>query len=324
MSRLRELSEQLADRRVAVMLGGMSGEREVSLRSGANVLAALKRASIATVAVDPRHEDWLETLTEYSPDAVFLALHGRGGEDGEMQGCLDTLGYRYTGSGVLASSLAMNKLKTKQILQVEGLPTPPWVAVAADDDVRSRVGEVADTLGFPLIVKPVAEGSSLGVTVVRERDLLKGVMTKTHYDFRQIFAEKYVPGMEVTVGILGVGRATRPLPVLELVPKNEFYDYEAKYTAGMTAFFLPARLQDDATARVQDIARRAHAALGCHGVSRVDMMVTPDGEPFITEINTLPGLTDLSDLPAQAATAGISYDELILEILSSAFADRGV
>jgi D-alanine-D-alanine ligase len=324
VSRLRELREQLADPRVAVMLGGMSGEREVSLRSGANVIAALRRANIDAITVDPRAEGWLATLTEYSPDAVFLALHGRGGEDGEMQGFLDTLGYRYTGSGVLASSLAMNKLKTKQILQIEGLPTPPWVAIAVDDDVRARVDDVADSLGFPLIVKPVAEGSSLGVTVVRERDLLTGVLTKTHYDYRQIFAEKYVPGMEITVGVLGVGSATRALPVLELVPKNEFYDYEAKYTDGMTAFFLPARLQDDATARVQDIANRAHSALGCHGVSRVDMMVTPDGEPFITEINTLPGLTDLSDLPAQAATAGIGYDELILEILSSAFAYRGV
>ena len=322
MTRLHELRERLGDKRIAVMLGGMSGEREVSLRSGANVMASLTRAGIEHAPIDPRREEWLASLGGFAPDAVFLALHGRGGEDGTMQGCLDTLEYRYTGSGVLSSSVAMDKVKTKQILQVVGLPTPPWVSIDPHEGVRSRIDDVADALGFPLVVKPVAEGSSLGVTVVRERADLGPVLLKTHYAFRSIFAEKYVRGMEITVGIIGVGSKARALPVLELVPQNEFYDYEAKYTDGMTAFFLPARLTDDVTAEVQDMALRAHASLGCHGVSRVDMIVTPDGSPYITEINTLPGLTDLSDLPAQARTAGMSYDELILEILDSAFVER--
>jgi D-alanine-D-alanine ligase len=322
VTRLHELRERLVDKRVAVMLGGMSGEREVSLRSGANVMAALTRAGIEHAPIDPRREDWLPSLRDFAPDAVLLALHGRGGEDGTMQGCLDTLEYRYTGSGVLSSSVAMDKVKTKQILQVVGLPTPPWVSIDPHGDVRARVDDVADALDFPLVVKPVAEGSSLGVTVVRDAGDLGPVLLKTHYEFRSIFAERYVPGMEITVGIIGVGAKARALPVLELVPQNEFYDYEAKYTDGMTAFFLPARLTDDVTAEVQDMARRAHASLGCHGVSRVDMIVTPDGAPYITEINTLPGLTDLSDLPAQARTAGMSYDELILEILNSAFVER--
>ena len=322
MTRFDQLREGVCGRKVAVMLGGMSGEREVSLRSGANVMAALKRCGVEAVAIDPRREEWLIGLADFAPEAVFLALHGRGGEDGLMQGCLDTLEYRYTGSGVLASSIAMHKVKTKQILRMVGLPTPEWVAIDAHDDIRARADDVADGLGFPLVVKPVAEGSSLGVTVVRERASLGPVLLKTHYDFPSIFAEKYVHGMEITVGIVGVGAQLRALPVLELVPQNEFYDYEAKYTDGMTTFFLPARLTEDVTAEVQSLARNAHVALGCHGVSRVDMIVTPDGEPFITEINTLPGLTDLSDLPAQAHTAGISYDELILEILDSAFVER--
>jgi D-alanine-D-alanine ligase len=160
------------------------------------------------------------------------------------------------------------------------------------------------------------------VSVVHERDDLHAALRKRVHDFRDVFAEQFVAGMEVTVGILGVDRSARALPVLELVPTNEFYDYEAKYTAGMTTFHVPARLSEQVTAHVQDVALRAHQCLGCHGFSRVDMMVDSEGRPFITEVNTLPGLTDLSDLPAQASAAGISYDDLILEILESAFVDR--
>ena len=160
------------------------------------------------------------------------------------------------------------------------------------------------------------------MSVVHAKEDLFHVLRKTRLDFRAIFAEQYIKGTEVTVGVLGVGRETRALPVLELVPKNEFYDYEAKYTAGMTTFHVPARIPGDVTARVQDVGLSAHHALGCHGFSRVDMIIAQDGSPFIIEVNTLPGLTDLSDLPAQADAAGISYDDLIVEILSSAFTDR--
>jgi D-alanine-D-alanine ligase len=319
---LDDLREDLSDRRVAVLLGGVSGERVVSLRSGANVLAALARQRIGSFAVDPRRDGWLEELADGHPDAVFLALHGRGGEDGTMQGLLETLGLRYTGSKVLASAIAMNKVVAKQVLAAAGLPTPPYVEIASGEDIAEQANTIASALGGPVVVKPTCEGSSLGVTIVREASELGDTIVKTVMDYRTVFAEKYIPGMEVTVGLLGTGRNLRALPVLELVPVNEFYDYEAKYTDGKTLFYLPARLDSRTTALVQDIALRAHRAVGCHGYSRVDMRVTPEGEPFITELNTLPGLTDLSDLPAQAKAAGISYDELVLEILNSAFVEQ--
>lgn len=322
MSRMEELRERLGSKRVAVMLGGTSGERQVSLRSGENILNALKRQGVASFPIDPRDDDWLTRLLTEQPDAVLLALHGKPGEDGTVQGLLEVLGIPYTGSGVLASAIAMNKVTTKQILLANGLPTPKYVLLSPLHDVREQVDEVADALGFPLVVKPTSEGSSLGISIVHSYETLGNVLLKTFYDFHSIFAEQYIPGMEVTVGILGTGRRIRALPVLELVPHNEFYDYEAKYTPGMTDFHLPARLSEAVTAHVQEVALRAHLAIGCHGYSRVDMRVTPDGEPFITEINTLPGMTDTSDLPAQAQAAGIPYDELVLEILNSAFVAR--
>ena len=322
MSRMEELQERLASKRVAVMLGGTSGERQVSLRSGENVLSALKRQGISSFPLDPRDEDWLTRLISSQPDAVVLALHGKPGEDGTMQGLLETLGIPYTGSGVLASAVAMNKVTTKQILLANGLPTPDYVSISPMTDVREQVDEVAHALGFPVVVKPTSEGSSLGVSIPHSYENLGTALVKTFYDFHSIFAEKFIPGMEVTVGVLGTGRRIRALPILELVAKNEFYDYEAKYTHGMTEFHLPARLSEATTARVQELAVKSHVAVGCHGYSRVDFRITPDEEPFVTEINTLPGMTDLSDLPAQAKSAGIPYDELVLEILNSAFVAR--
>jgi len=285
-------------------------------------LNALKRQGIASFPIDPQDDDWLIRLVASQPDAVVLALHGKPGEDGTMQGLLETLGIPYTGSGVLASAIAMNKVATKQILIANGLPTPDYVVISPTSDVREQAAEVARVLGFPVVVKPTSEGSSLGVSIVHSFENLGTTLVKTFYDFHSLFAEKYIPGMEVTVGVLGTGRRIRALPILELVPKNEFYDYEAKYTHGMTEFHLPARLSETATRRVQELAVQAHLAVGCHGYSRVDLRVTPDEEPFITEINTLPGMTDTSDLPAQAQAAGIPYDELVLEILNSAFVTR--
>jgi len=321
MSRFEELRERLSDKRVCVILGGTSGERQVSLRSGANMLAALGRVGIDATPIDPRDERWLPVLLEARPDAALLALHGKPGEDGTIQGLLETLDIPYTGSGVLASAVAMDKVVTKQVLLSVDLPTPTYVVVSRLDALRPQVDTIA-ALGFPLVVKPTSEGSSLGVSIVHARDELFPILSKTCHDFGSVFAEAFVPGMEITIGVLGVGTHARALPVLELVAQNEFYDYEAKYTHGMTQFFLPARLTDETTLRVQRLAVEAHHAIGCHGYSRVDMRVTPADEPFITELNTLPGMTDLSDLPAQAREAGISYDELVLEILNSAFTPR--
>ncbi len=311
--------EELLKKRIAVLMGGKSVERQVSLRSGARVMAALQRLGADAMAIDPIDEDWMGQVREASIEVVFLgALHGKGGEDGTVQGVLETFEYAYTGSGVLASALAMNKVMTKRVLAATNIPTPHYLAVDSDLSLDPQCEGAVDLLGLPLVLKPTSEGSSVGVSIVKELPELKRIARKTQYEFGEIFFEQYIRGTEVTVGLLGVKTNLRALPVLELVPKREFYDYEAKYTEGMTEFFVPARLSDPLTRRVQEIALNTHKAIGCWGVSRVDMMIDADGQPYVTEINTLPGLTELSDLPAQAAAVGISYDELIQEILASA------
>ena len=317
-----EIVDRLDGAPIAVMLGGTSVEREVSLRSGANVLAALERHGLSASDIDPQRAGWVRELESLRCGVVFLALHGRDGEDGRMQGFLETIRLRYTGSGVLASAVAMHKVRTKQILVNAGLPTPGHVLIPPHGDLSPAVNTIPSGICLPVVVKPTSEGSSVGVSIVHSVHDLLPVLQRTRTQFPSLFVEQFIKGVEVTVGIVGVGRDARALPVLELVPHNEFYDYEAKYTEGMTTFHVPARLSDDITRHVQDVGLRAHHAIGCHGFSRVDMMVTADGQAYITELNTLPGLTNLSDLPAQAIAAGISYDELIIEILSSAFVER--
>lgn len=306
---------------IAILLGGRSGEREVSFRSGHNVAAVFERQGIPFQLIDPLEDDLIEQLTSTEIDAVFIALHGRWGEDGTIQGLLDSLGLRYTGSHVLASALAMSKLMTKHVLQSVGIPTAGYVCFDPDIPLATMCKRAVQQLGLPLVIKPTSEGSSLGVFIVHETDDLPPLVRKVHHEYGDLLFEKYVKGKELTVGLLGNGTALRALPVLELVPKNEFYDYEAKYTKGLTEFILPAAISPQVTARVQEIAVQTHRALGCRGMSRVDIMLDEDEQPYVIEVNTIPGLTDLSDLPAQAAEAGISYDELILEILQSAYED---
>lgn len=308
--------------RIAVMLGGRSGEREVSLRSGSNALAALRRQGVDAYPVDPGEEGWLETLLSNRPSAVFLALHGRWGEDGSVQGFLETLGLRYTGSGVLASALAMHKGRAKQIWEANGLPTPPYIEIDPRRCLEEQADQFIERVGLPAVVKPASEGSSLGVVMAGRRDELTAALYETRQKYGSVLVEKRIKGMEATVGLLGDGPELRALPILELVPRNDFYDYHAKYTEGMTEFILPARLSPETTLRVQQIGMAAHRSLGCRSVSRVDMMIDANEEPYILDLNTLPGLTDLSDLPAQAAEDGVSYDELIMEILRGAFAER--
>ena len=308
----------LLSKRVAVLLGGKSGERQVSLRSGARVMSALQNLGANPIAIDPIDEDWIDKMRTESIEIAFLALHGKGCEDGTIQGVLEAFEFAYTGSGVLPSALAMNKVMTKRVLSTTNIPTPSYLAVDSEADLVEPCDEAADRLGLPLVIKPTSEGSSIGVSIVKEISELKRIAHKTQYDFGDIFFEQYIQGKEITVGLLGVKQDLRALPVLELVPKRDFYDYEAKYTEGMTEFILPARISDPLTKRVQEIAVNTHKAIGCWGASRVDMLVDADGEPYVMELNTLPGLTELSDLPAQAEASGISYEELILEILASA------
>ncbi len=298
-------------------MGGKSGEREVSLRSGAGVLAALARQGFDIVAVDP-NRDLAHQLGEAGATVVYNALHGGAGEDGTIQGVLEMLGLPYTGCGVLASALTMNKVLTKRVLSAAGLPVCDYVFASVDDDTPASVDDIIEQLGLPLVLKPNAEGSSLGVTIPKTRDEVAHDLAELLEQYGAALAERYLRGTEITVGVVGVGARLRALPILELVPHKEFYDYEAKYTKGLTDLICPARIAEEAAEEAARLALAAHRATECCALSRVDMHLDENGQLWIHEINTVPGMTETSDLPHAAAAEGVEYDDLVLEILASA------
>ncbi|HTY08573.1 MAG TPA: D-alanine--D-alanine ligase [Candidatus Edwardsbacteria bacterium] len=311
----KSIIKHFTGRRIGVLMGGRSGEREVSLRSGANVLAALQRAGLDAAGIDAGTELAAE-LRKKKIAAAFIVLHGRYGEDGTVQGLLEMMDVPYTGSGVLASALAMHKAYAKQVFREQRIPTPDSVWMRRDEP--PAIDQAAEYLGLPLVVKPPEEGSSLGVSIARDLAGLRKDVAAVARKYGEVLVERFVPGMNITVGILGSGAKARALPILELVPKNEFYDYQAKYTQGLTEFVIPARLPGAIYKQAQQAALCAHRALGCRGWSRVDIIVDRAGTPLVLEVNTCPGMTDLSDLPAEAKADGIGYDDLVLEILDSA------
>lgn len=311
--------KNLKSKKIAVLCGGRSGEREVSLRSGKRVFESLKKQKFNVVLMD-LEDDLITQLKKNKIDIVYIALHGRWGEDGSVQGMLEVANIPYTGSKVLASALAMNKLAAKRIFQAVGIATPRSVEIDTSSDINKEAEKIKRIFPFPLVIKPVAEGSSLGVSIVREEDDLAKALEKTVSKFKDIFVEEYIKGREVTVGIIGRDEDLQALPILELVPRKDFYDFEAKYTSGMTEFILPARLSKPLYKRTQETALAAHKALGCYGVSRVDMIVSSDDHvPYVHEVNSIPGMTEHSDLPAEAAHAGITFDQLVVKILESAY-----
>ena len=309
--------DTLKTKTIGVLMGGMSGERAVSLRSGGNCLRALVGSGYRAVEIDAL-QNVGRRLEEAGVEVAFLALHGRYGEDGTIQGLLEIMGIPYTGSGVLASALGMNKVAAKKVVAGSGLLTPDYREVAAGDDIRRAAARIVADLGLPVMLKPVEEGSSLGVSKCKTVEQLESSLKAGLSEFGKMFAERFVTGTEITVGVIERDGRPEALPILQLVPKNEFYDYEAKYTEGMTEFILPARLEPDVYTRAQQSAIAAFAAIGCRGYSRVDMMVDASGTSWFVEVNTLPGMTELSDLPAQAREAGISYEELVETILLTA------
>ncbi|MDW8141101.1 MAG: D-alanine--D-alanine ligase [Candidatus Bipolaricaulota bacterium] len=303
-------------KRIGVLMGGLSPEREVSLRSGRNVCAALSRRGYRVQALQIDHLDQLVPAL-YEIEIAFICLHGGVGEDGTLQALLEVLGIPYVGSGVLACALAMNKLQAKRVFLSQKLPTAPWVEYQEElwPDWRARI---AEEIGFPCVVKPVSEGSSIGVHIVHSEDELIAASQATRDQFGHFFVEQFIPGKEITAGILRIDGADRALPLIELRPHREFYDYIAKYTPGACDFIIPAELDAQTTLKVQETALRAHHALGCFGFSRVDLRLTPEGEPYLLEINTLPGMTDTSDLPKAAAALGIGFDDLVERMLQTA------
>jgi len=300
-------------------MGGWSGERAISLKSGENVYRALKRRGYNAVRVEISSPDELiPGLAKI--DLAFICLHGGIGEDGTIQALLDILKKPYTGSPALASRLALDKLLSKGIFAKAGLPTPPYIHYK-DDPAWPE--EVEAELGYPLVVKPRAGGSSLGVQIVQAREELEAAVRKTEEGFGDLYIEKFIPGKEVTAGILRIEGEDRALPLVELRPREEFYNYEAKYTPGATEFVIPAELDDGIARRAQELAHAAHQALGCCGFSRVDLRVTAEGEVYILEVNTAPGMTAMSDLPQAAQAAGISFEDLVKYMLKTAIEKEG-
>ncbi len=306
---------EIKKKKIGVILGGPSSEREVSLRSGENVYNALLKAGYNAVKID-LDENIVENLKKEKIELAYITLHGSPGEDGTIQGLLEILKIPYTGSGVLGSAVALNKIVTKQLFIANNIPTPPAVIIR-EEGFTNQKKEEALKLGFPLMVKPFAEGSSIGVKKVNNEEELDNYMPEFLRKYKYGLIEKYIKGKDITVGVLDTEEGTIALPVLELRPQKEFYDYEAKYTKGMTEFILPAKLSEELTREVKELAIKAHKALWCSGVSRVDMVISND-EVYVLEVNTIPGMTETSDLPAQAKTAGIDFVQLVEIILKNA------
>ena len=302
------------DTRIGVLCGGMSNEREVSLRSGKNVFEALLRLGYKNTVLIDVDENIAETLHEQNVEVAYNALHGKYGEDGCIQGLLELLKIEYTGCGVFSSSACMNKETTKNILKnYPDIPLIKSVMINPKEDILSQVKD----LTFPVMLKPVSEGSSIGMYKVNSIEDFMENYTKSAEIGQDIMVEEYIKGVSATVGVLDDDDRTFATEILELRPKNEWYDYEAKYTKGMTEFILPAELSDEMTEKVKETAVKAYKACHCQGVSRVDFLITED-TPYVLEINTSPGMTDVSDLPAQAGAMGIDYDNLVLLMLNNA------
>lgn len=303
--------------KIAVLCGGLSSEREVSLRSGKNCFEALQRLGYQNTVMIDMDRQVAERLAAEKVEAVFLALHGKYGEDGCVQGMLEILGIPYTGNRVAASAVTMDKDMTKKILKAEGLPIIPSVTIRKNGSNHFPL-EVFETLKFPVMVKPATEGSSIGMSKINEKPLLEEALKTAASYCPLILVEEFIPGKSITVGVFNKDGKPVVTPILELRTKTEWYDLEAKYTEGLTEFILPAELPDDVTKAIQETTLKAHKAVGCHGLSRVDFVVDSRNNFYILEINTIPGMTNLSDLPAQAKCMGISYDELVECILQTA------
>lgn len=304
----------LTDKRIGVLMGGISAEREISLRSGTAIYSALKGSGYNAVAIDVG-PDICNVLNIEEIEVVFLALHGGQGENGSIQGMLEVLGIPYTGSGVLASALAMDKEASKKIFLYHNIPIPPFVVLSKEQITKSSsfVSRPSSLVEFtlPWVVKPATEGSSVGVSIVRDETSFGQALETAYSHGPRAIVEKYIAGKEVHIGILN----DRVLGGVEVRPSLEFYNYEAKYTAGRTEYILPPEIDSKAYEMAKAAAISAHIALGCKGATRVDLRVDTEGNPYVLEVNTIPGMTEMSLLPKIASLAGFDFPALIGEII---------
>ncbi|HRZ87201.1 MAG TPA: D-alanine--D-alanine ligase [bacterium] len=297
--------------KIGVLYGGGSSEREVSLRSGTAILNALQTKGHDAVGIDVSEKTVETQLRTAGVTVAFIALHGRFGEDGRIQRVCEKLGIPYTGSGVAASEIAIDKIKTKEVLVRNGIPTPRSESLGKG---AGKARTLPAAFPCPMVIKPALEGSSIGLSIIDRRDQLDEALERAFSYDNEVLVEEFVKGRELTVGILG-GQA---LPVIQVVPKNAFYDYQAKYTKGMTEYIVPAQIDGGSARRAQSLALRTHQAIGCRDLSRVDMILTDAGDVFVLEINTIPGFTETSLLPKAARAAGIGFEDLCDRILAMA------
>lgn len=314
--------------KIAVLMGGRSLEREVSLTSGARVAEALEQLGYCVLPLDVT-PDLVRTLRSERPDAAYIALHGTYGEDGTIQELLEFLGIPYTGPGVVSCALSWDKSVAKHLLVENGIATPRWITLTADAFKRMGAATAIDAMaeavgGFPVAVKPSRQGSALGLMrVERSADLAEALLDALSYDTAAI-VERWVEGTELAVSVLGDGPSAEVLPPVEIVPLSGLYDFSARYAEGDADFFVPARLDEAVLERVRDVALRVHTLLRCRDVSRVDMVVDPAGVPWVLECNSSPGMTETSLLPMAAAAAGMSFIDVVSWVTRAALSRRGV
>ncbi|HKA24162.1 MAG TPA: D-alanine--D-alanine ligase [Candidatus Eisenbacteria bacterium] len=328
--------------KIVILMGGRSSERAVSLTTGAGMAASLRRlghdvlsldaadghalpagAETGARALEPSASTAPETALVRVPElkdaqAVVIALHGGAGENGTLQAVLDLARVPYTGSGMLASALAMDKAMSKRLFEHAGIPTPPWLALPSDGPPPDPA-DVGPLGGFPVVVKPNDQGSTVGLTIVESAPGLVPAFELAAKHSRQVLIERFIPGRELTVAVLG----HEAMPIVEIVPKSGFYDYESKYTPGMSRYECPAVLPEDVAAHVQELGLRAFETLGCRGVGRVDFRLDPDGRPYCLEVNTVPGMTPTSLVPMAAKARGLSYDDVVARMLALALEPQG-
>jgi D-alanine-D-alanine ligase len=309
---------RLTNVRIGVLMGGRSSERDISLKTGRAVYQALIRRGYDAVAIDIT-DRLSRDLEDQKVAIAFLSLQGPGGEDGAVQGFLETMGIPYTGSGIRASAVGMHKAATKMLLAAHGIPLPTGTVVRECD--RPSLAKVLrqTKLRLPIVVKPVSQGSTIGVTIIRHSRQWKEALTLAHRYDPEAMVESYIPGHEATVSILGTAaESPKVLPAIEIVASDGFYDFAAKYQKGRTRDLCPAPLPPKVVHHISELARRTYEVLGCEGAARVDFRITPRGRPYVLEINTVPGMTETSLLPMAAAHVGIAYDDLVEQILQSA------
>lgn len=305
--------------KVALLAGGTSGEREISLKSGEGAKGALIEAGFEVTQLDPANKDDLKALVDGSFDVAFLCTHGRKGEDGVLQGFLELIGLPYTGPGVLASALAMNKAKAKLVYDAAGVPTADYVVLRKGEDFD--VAAIVEKIGEHVVIKAANEGSTIGIYIVSKADEIAGAVEQAFEYDAEVVVERFIPGSEYTVAVVGNSDPVA-FPIIQIIPKNDFYDFESKYAPGGSQHLCPAPLSDEVTAEMQRLAVLAYRALGCTGVSRTDFIVDENDNCWALETNTLPGMTATSLLPDAARAAGISFPELCVQLVQFALEER--